>query len=97
MSGQDIRDANHDDAARAFKLAGSKVELLVQYDPVEFHLFQVHCQLAHVHACTCSSFTTLINVYGENPLHVHVYAAQYMYMYVCMCDVYTCRCVCMYV
>lgn len=40
VNGQGISDANHDDAARAFKSAGNTVELLVQYDPVEFNLFQ---------------------------------------------------------
>ena len=46
MNDESIGDANHDDAAKAFKLAGSTVLLEVQYDPVEFHSFQVR-----VHAC----------------------------------------------
>lgn len=41
VNGHSISDANHDDAAKAFKSAGSKVELVVQYDPVEFDRFQV--------------------------------------------------------
>ena len=36
-----ISDANHDDAAKAFKLAGSVVQLLVQYDLMQFNRFQV--------------------------------------------------------
>ena len=36
-----ISDANHDDAAKAFKLAGSVVQLLVQYDLAQFNRFQV--------------------------------------------------------
>ena len=41
VNDQSISDANHDDAAKAFKLAGSDVRLLVQYDPVQFNHFQV--------------------------------------------------------
>ena len=41
VNDQSISDANHDDAAKAFKLAGSAVQLLVQYDPVQFNRFQV--------------------------------------------------------
>ena len=41
MNGTDIRDATHDDAAQLFKEAGNRVELLVQYDPMEFKRFQV--------------------------------------------------------
>lgn len=35
-----VGEANHDEAARAFKQAGTQVQLLVHYNPTEFHLFQ---------------------------------------------------------
>ena len=50
MNDADIRDANHDDAAKAFKLAGNNVQLLVQYNFAEFNSFQVN--YARVNTCT---------------------------------------------
>jgi C-terminal processing protease CtpA/Prc len=38
---ESISDANHDEAAEAFKQAGNHVQLLVRYSPVEFNRFQV--------------------------------------------------------
>ena len=41
MNEESIGDANHDEAAEAFKQAGNHVQLLVRYSPVEFNRFQV--------------------------------------------------------
>lgn len=35
-----ISDANHDEAAKAFRQAGNNVQLLVRYNPAEFNRFQ---------------------------------------------------------
>jgi guanylate kinase/C-terminal processing protease CtpA/Prc len=40
VNDESIGDANHDEAAKAFKQAGNHVQLLVRYDPVEFNRFQ---------------------------------------------------------
>ena len=54
MNDESIGDANHDEAAKAFKQAGNHVQLLVRYDPVEFNRFQVHTYstcVRVVHVC----------------------------------------------
>ena len=42
MNEESISDANHDEAAKAFRQAGNNVQLLVRYNPAEFNRFQVN-------------------------------------------------------
>ena len=89
MNGQSISDANHDDAAKAFKSAGSRVELVVQYNPVEFTRFQVTMH-AHIHTSVLRDCCPYIYVCTWYTTLTHCLTHMYMYCHTLLLSFQNC-------
>ena len=81
MNEESISDANHDEAAKAFRQAGNNVQLLVRYNPAEFNRFQVNTH----------SLTPNVNQVYLFSFPVSVFVCMYIrILYIFLCTIDTC-------